>query len=258
MSLIWLLFEKTQHLKRHFVWQFTRFALSLHNKLIEQMKLKVFFGKFASRYLWGNILAMAIVVVVICTGVKYGLEIYTHHGEGIPVPDLRNMTFTKAKMLLDQDGLNIVVSDSGYNKLMPADCILAQSPGSGSKVKAGHTIYVTVNSPSSPSFAIPDLADNSSAREAEAKLTAMGFKLLEPLHVPGEKDWVYGIECRGRRVGTGDRVSIETPLRLVIGSGTYDDEDDDISYTEPEIDTGEASDIDDFEEVTDPLTDSAY
>lgn len=216
------------------------------------MKSKDFFGKFLSRIIWGNILAMIIVVVLLCMGVKYGLEVYTHHGEGIPVPNLENMSYEKARALLEQDGLCIVVSDSGYNKLLPADCVLAQTPGYGSKVKSGHTVYVTVNSPSSPTLSIPDIVDNSSLREAEAKLRAMGFRLLDPKHVPGEKNWVYGVECRGRRVGTGDKVSIDTPLVLVIGSGMYDDEDEDISYTEPEYDTDEPEDVDDFVEVTEP------
>ncbi|MDO4933984.1 MAG: penicillin-binding protein, partial [Prevotella sp.] len=88
-----------------------------------------------------------------------------------------------------------------------------------------------------------------------AKLTAMGFRLLEPKQVPGQKDWVNAIDCRGRRVGAGDRISIDTPLRLVIGSGTYDEDDEDISYTEPEIDTGELSETDDFEEVSEPPVD---
>lgn len=214
------------------------------------MKLKEFFGKFASKYLWGNILAMVIVVVVLCLGVKFGLESYTRHGEGIPVPDLSNMSYSSAMTLLEQSGLKIVVSDSGYNKKLPAECILAQNPGAGANVKSGHTVYVTVNSPLSPSFAIPDIIDNSSMREAVAKLTAMGFKLLDPHYVVGEKDWVYGVAARGRFLNTGDRVSIEEPLTLVVGSGMTDDSDN-IRYTEPEYDTGE-SDFDDFEEVAEP------
>ena len=47
------------------------------------MKTKEFFGKFCSLYLWGNLFAMVLVVVGLCFGVKYGLELYTHHGEGI-------------------------------------------------------------------------------------------------------------------------------------------------------------------------------
>lgn len=218
------------------------------------MKAKEFFGKFCSLYLWGNLLAMVLVIVGLCLGVKYGLEAYTHHGEGIEVPALVNMRTDNARVLLIEKGLELMVADSGYNKRLPADCILAQSPGAGTKVKEGRIIYVTINSPSSPSFPIPDLIDNSSYREAEAKLTAIGFKLLPPKRITGERDWVYGILCRGHHVNTGDHVSIESPLTLIIGNGQYG-EDEDIDYTEPEAFDGDFTDseTDEFEEVTEPV-----
>ena len=216
------------------------------------MESKEFFGKFLSKYLWGNLLAMALTVVLICVGVKYGLDIYTHHGEGVPVPNLTGMDFNRAADLLERNGLRIVVSDSGYKKRMPAECVLAQSPGEGTNVKQGHTIYVTVNSPSSPTVAIPDIIDNSSVREATAKLTALGFKLLEPQIVIGERDWVYGIVSRGRRLNAGDRISIEQPLTLLIGSGEYDSVGSDIEVTEPEDVHFDTPETDDFEEVTMP------
>ena len=222
----------------------------------EKMKTKEFFGKFVSAYLWGNLLAMALVIVLLCLGVKYGLDWYTHHGEGIRVPKVENMIYANARSLCEQNGLNIMVTDSGYNKRLPANCILAQSPGEGTMVKEGHTVYVTVNSPSSPTFAIPDVVDNSSYREAEAKLMAIGFKLLPPKYVPGEKDWVYGIISRGRRVSTGDMVSIDTPLTLMIGSGMYDREEEDLYYVEPSyqqfMNDESGDDTDEFEEVTEP------
>lgn len=220
------------------------------------MKTKEFFGKFVSAYLLGNLLAMVLVIVLLCFGVKYGLEWYTHHGEGIVVPKVEGMVYSNALTLVEQNGLSIMVTDSGYNKRLPANCILAQSPGEGTKVKEGHTIYVTVNSPSSPTFAIPDVVDNSSYREAEAKLMAMGFKLLPPKTVPGEKDWVYGIISRGRRVSTGDMVSIDSPLTLMIGSGMYDSEEEDFDYVEPGyqqfMNEEGAAETDEFEEVTEP------
>ncbi len=218
------------------------------------MTIKQFFGKLLGGYLWGNLLAMLLVVVALCFGVKYGLEIYTHHGEGIKVPNVEGMFFSKAVQLVEGDGLRIVVSDSGYNKRLPADCILAQTPGAGMSVKQGHVVYVTVNSPSSPSFPIPDIVDNSSYREAEAKLMAMGFQMLPPKRVPGEKDWVYGILSRGRRVGTGDMISTGAPLTLLIGNGQYGAYED-IDYTVPEMDavTPDNGDIDEFVEVEEVL-----
>ena len=228
------------------------------------MEAKEFFGKFASGFLWGNILAMVLVVVALAFGVKYGLDVYTRHGEGIEVPKVEGMVYQNARALMEERGLYLVVTDSGYNKRLPANSILIQNPGPGMKVKQGHTIYVTVNSPSfkqghtiyvtvnspsSPSFAIPDLVDNSSFREAEAKLTAIGFKLTPPQQVEGEKDWVYGILCRGRRVSTGDRISIDSPLTLLVGNGHYGAEEE-IDYIGSEAQPmQEEGETDEFEEI---------
>ena len=77
------------------------------------MKSKEFFGKFLSRYLWGNLIAMGIVVVLLCIGVKYGLDVYTKHGEAVVVPQLNGMDSEKAKGLLVRNGLKVIVSDSG-------------------------------------------------------------------------------------------------------------------------------------------------
>lgn len=226
------------------------------------MNVKEIWNKIASHYVLLNLFAMAVVIVLLCVAVKFGLDLYTHHGEGIAVPELKGMSYHKARLLLEEEGLNIIVSDSGYQKTMPADCILAQTPGVGTKVKAGHAIYVTVNSPSSPTFAIPDIVDNSSYREGEAKLMAMGFRLTEPQRVVGEKDWVYGIISRGRRVSNGDRVPIDYPLTLMIGTGSYDEEDSVLyEYVEPTYEADPAAgmnekqptgDVDEFIEVTAP------
>ena len=217
------------------------------------MDSKVFASKIFSRYLIFNLLAMVVVVVLLCVGVGFGLDLYTHHGEGIEVPKIEGMSYQKARLLLEEKGLVIQVSDSGYNKKLPADCILAQMPGTGQKVKQGHAIYVTVNSPSSPTFAIPDVVDNSSVREAEAKLMAMGFRLDPHQYVPGEKDWVYGIVCRGRRVSNGDRIPIDYPLTLLVGGGSIG-ESDEFEYVDQSYSQPEDMQPDEFEVVTEPTT----
>lgn len=204
------------------------------------------------KYFILNIGAMALVCILLIVGLAWGLGVYTHHGEGIDVPNIKGMLFNDARQLLEQRGLTIEVQDSGFNKTLPPDCVLEQTPHMGARVKNGHVIYVTVNSPSSPTLAIPDVIDNCSVREATAKLTAMGFKLLEPEKIPGEKDWVYGIKCRGRKLATGDRISVDMALILQIGDGRYDD-DDNIIESDDQREVlyfgDEEDDFDDFEEV---------
>ena len=214
------------------------------------MRTKEFFGKFCSKFLFWNLIAMALVVILLVVGVNYGLDWYTHHGESIRVPNIEGMRITKAREMMEECGLEIVVTDSGYNKRLPADCVLTQSPGAGLTVKSGHTIYVTINSSNSPSVAIPDVVDNCSYREAEAKLISLGFKVLPPQYVTGEKDWVYGVSCNGRKVSTGERVSIEQPLTLLVGSGQYgaDEELNVIGGDDTMMQSGDGE-VDDFEEV---------
>ena len=215
------------------------------------MRTKEFFGKFCSKFLFWNLIAMALVVILLVVGVNYGLDWYTHHGESIRVPNIEGMRIAKAREMMEECGLEIVVTDSGYNKRLPADCVLTQSPGAGLTVKSGHTIYVTINSSNSPSVAIPDVVDNCSYREAEAKLISLGFKVLPPQYVTGEKDWVYGVSCNGRKVSTGERVSIEQPLKLLVGSGQYsaDEELNVVGDDDTMMQSGDGE-VDDFEEVT--------
>jgi beta-lactam-binding protein with PASTA domain len=215
------------------------------------MKTKEFFGKFCSKFLFWNLIAMALVVILLVVGVNYGLDWYTHHGESIRVPNIEGMRIDKARETMEECGLEIVVTDSGYNRRLPADCVLTQNPGAGLTVKSGHIIYVTINSSNSPSVAIPDVVDNSSYREAEAKLISLGFKVLPPQYVTGEKDWVYGVSCNGRKVSTGERISIEQPLTLLVGSGQYgaDEELNVIGGDDAMMQSGNGE-VDDFEEVT--------
>ena len=81
---------------------------------------------------------------------------------------------------------------------------------------------------------------------------AMGFRLLPAQKVTGEKDWVYGIVCRGRRVSNGDRIPIDYPLTLLVGNGSIG-ELDEVEYVESSY--SPMTDIDEFEEVTAPPVD---
>ena len=216
-----------------------------------------FIKKCTSRHLWANLCAMVLAVVLACAGVKFGLDIYTHHGEAIAIPDVRHKKFGDAEFLLKQAGMEVVVSDTGYVRSLPPDCILEQTPAAGERVKSGHIIYVIVNASHTPTLTVPDVIDNSSLREAMAKLSAMGFKLTQPMYVDGEKDWVYGIVVKGRHVTTGDKVAVDDYLTIQVGNGQRDTMED-IDYTDAPVEVheeesfDEPGDVDEFHEVHEP------
>ena len=183
--------------------------------------------------LWANLAGMLLVVVLLCLGVKIGIDIYTHHGEVIMVPDVKRKQFADAEHILAANGLGVVVSDTGYVKTLPPDCILEQSPEPGRGVKSGRVIYVVINSSHSPMLTIPDIVDNCSYREARAKLVAMGFKVGPTEYIPGEKDWVYGLKSHGKLLRTGQKVSVNDVVVIQVGDGMRD-MDASVVYTEPE------------------------
>ena len=210
------------------------------------MNISEFIDKLKSKYLWYNLLGMAGVVVAVCLVAILCMGIYTHHGESIPVPDVCGKTMLEAQHILEEAGMEVEVSDSGYVKNLPADCILEQVPAGGQRVKSGHIIRLTVNASHTPSLVIPDIVDNSSLREAMARLKAMGFRLGMPKFVEGEKDWVYGILANGREVHAGDRVSIDCTLIIMVGNGGLS-QDDSVTYVEEEsFDNGIITEDDGF------------
>ena len=81
------------------------------------------------------------------------------------------------------------------------------------------TIYLTINTIEVPLHIVPDVADNSSLRQAEARILASGFKLAEIQYIPGEKDWVYGVKYKGRQLSIGEKVPTGAVLTLMVGDG---------------------------------------
>lgn len=165
---------------------------------------------------------MAAVIVFLILGTGLAMNIYTHHGESITVPDVKKHSYEASLKVLEDLGFEVVINDTGYVKNLPPGTILDQLPAPGTKVKSGRTIYLTVNATDSPTLIMPDIIDNCSLREAMARLTALGFKLGQTQFVPGEKDWVYGILVNDKNISAGDRISIESTLIIQAGNGQRD------------------------------------
>lgn len=176
----------------------------------------------------GNLAAMLIVLIIVSIAVWKGLDIYTRHGESIAVPDVKGSLVGDARYVLTQARLKAVVVDSAYNRQLPAGTVIDQTPHGGNEVKSGREVYLVVNAANPRMLAMPDIADNSSLREAQAKLRALGFKLGPVEYVPGDKEWVYGVKSRGRNVYAGERVPVDVPLILQVGNTSYEEQEFDV------------------------------
>ena len=175
--------------------------------------------KKTKRIILINLIAMAAVIIAVPFAVLEWLDDYTLHGKVIEVPDVCGKSLDEGERLLNEKLLGYEIVDYKYQKGAAENEILEQRPAGAAKVKRGRKIQLTLNSGKEPMIQLPDVIDNSSLREAEARLRAAGFKLTEHVTVAGEKDWVYSV-IRGKdTLKTASEVPLGSTLTLVIGSG---------------------------------------
>ena len=76
------------------------------------MTAREFFHKYKSTYIWGNILAIVILVSMLCIGVRLGLDYYTLQGESIVVTNVIHKQYDEAVDIMGKVRLPIEVTDS--------------------------------------------------------------------------------------------------------------------------------------------------
>lgn len=183
------------------------------------MTISEFFKKIFSRMLFGNCLGIVIITIVLAFASLLFINLYTHHGREVIVPNVCGLNQDVAQKKLEALGLRMEVTDTGYVYNVAPFSVLEQNLKPGDKVKPGRIILITINANGPRQIAIPDIADNCSQREAEDKLRVLGFKLGATEYVQGDPEWVYGVKVNGRNVTAGTKVSVTSPITLVVGSG---------------------------------------
>lgn len=174
-------------------------------------------------------LAVAVALPLIAL---WYLDGYTRHGEKLSVPDICGMQIEEAADVLRKHNLDFEIVDHKYKKGAKTDEVLEQRPKALSHVKTGRKIMLTISSSNEPTMALPEVIDNCSLREAEARLRAAGFKLTPYKEVPGEKDWVYALLHGNDSLKNGMSIPIGSTVTLVIGNG----KDEESANDEPIID----------------------
>ncbi len=220
---------------------------------MKQINVQKLFHLKTRSYILLNIISAFVVAGVLVFIIMKWLDYYTRHGEAVTVPVVEDMTLAQGLKQLKQNGLEGVVSDSIYVRDREGGIILDVNPPAGSKVKEGRTIYITINTNNIPLVSLPDVIDNSSARQARALMSATGFKLTENELIPGERDWVYGVKYNDRELLLGEKVPIGATLTLMVGSGEKELPEDSL-----ELDTdslgNELSEVEPNEKANDTQT----
>lgn len=188
------------------------------------MTIPTFIKKIFSLFVIGNCLGMIIATAGVVWGALFFIDRYTNRGVTVSVPNLRGQTVEVAQKKFAALGMRTVVVDTGYVDTYKGGVVLEQNLRPGTRVKPGRLVELTVNASSARAIALPELAENSSRRQAEAKLRSMGFKYVQIVYVTGDRDWVVDVKVDGRTAPPGMRVAVTTPVTLEVGDGLYEDE----------------------------------
>ncbi|MFN8276544.1 MAG: PASTA domain-containing protein [Chitinophagales bacterium] len=176
--------------------------------------------KYFTKALAYNLLLALALTILLLLLVNWGLRIYTRHGQSVQVPDVRGKVASAAEDVLDQSHLDMEIMDSVFMPDKPPMAVIEQNPKPGTKVKAGRTIYLTINSSHAPLTEIPDLVGRSSYKYARIQLESMGFKLTEPVYRPDpHQDAVLEVLVNNKVVRPGTKIPKGTMVTLVLGDG---------------------------------------
>jgi beta-lactam-binding protein with PASTA domain len=173
----------------------------------------------ANMYVKNLLVALGIVLLLVFA-VLQGLNVYTHHGKQVAVPDVKGLQVGQAGPILLQTALRYTVVDSLYVRNRPAGSILETVPPVGMNVKEGRTIYLTINAVTAKVMALPQVVDMSQ-RQAEATLRSLGFETVRIRTVPGAyRGLVTGlVAADGTSLVAGRMVPVSTVLILLVSSG---------------------------------------
>lgn len=160
-------------------------------------------------------IAASILIVII---VFIVLKHFGRVGQEYPTPYVIGKYINE----LEEDeelGLQYVVIDSLYQQGSKGGYILRQDPDSGSMIKKGRKIYLTVTSFNPEEAIVPDLR-SLSVRHAISQLENVGLHggriifINDPHHVVIEQRY------KGRAVPEGRKLEKGSMIDLVVGRGT--------------------------------------
>lgn len=170
-----------------------------------------------------HILLMIGVSLLLIVLFIFGLDLYTHHGETVKVPDLRGKTLAEMQRILDDVGLEYEITDSTLFSSAIPGTVREVVPAPGSEVKRGRIIFIAINGFHQRLQTIP-IYKGQSARQILSLLKGLGFESVDQRVVPGGYvGSVVGLQTLdGKPVEAGTQLPIDTKLILLVAGQAID------------------------------------
>lgn len=122
------------------------------------------------------IIGVAAVAILALFGILYVSGIIGGGGKEVTVPDVKGMSYSEAKEVLEAKGLKIEKADEPIaSQKIEKGKIVSQTPSKNSKVKKGRTVRVILSA-GNTELKVPDLK-GLSYKEAKTLLSEMGLQI---------------------------------------------------------------------------------
>lgn len=167
---------------------------------------------------WFNFLAVGVIFFVLYVLFFTSLNWITRHGEEIKIPDITGKDLSAAVSQLHEMHFEVYI-DSAYEPNEKPLIVLKQVPDTGSIVKTGRTVFLTVNRAAPLEVPMPNLI-NLSFRSAEMLLhnnkLILGDTIMKPDIAQGA---VLQQLYKGKGINPTDMIAQGSKIDLVIGNG---------------------------------------
>jgi beta-lactam-binding protein with PASTA domain len=166
-----------------------------------------------------NILYAVLSLIVFAYLSLLFLRVYTHHSQGIVVPDYAGLAKKEYVSQIKKKNLRYEIIDSIYLPDKKPGTVIEQYPAAGNKVKQHRTIYLTIASQTPEKVPVPFVI-NVGLREAQSRLDNVGLKVGVVIYRPSEFDnLVLEQRFHDRLLPKGELIPEGTAIDLVVGKG---------------------------------------
>ena len=176
--------------------------------------------------LWQNILIGIGVLFILLILFFLSLGWITGYGKTAKVSSVVGQSYIAAQQQLEKEGFEVVILDSIYVDSIAKLAVIRQTPEADEVVKAGRTIYLTINRMVPPQVEMPSLV-GFSLKSAELYLQSLQLKLGSVSYKPDfARNAVLDQLFNGAPIAQGIKIPLGSTISLVIGTGVGGEETD--------------------------------
>lgn len=225
------------------------------NNIWENIKgfFKEVYYFLSSRIFWKNFGKQIAIVAGLLFLIFWFMKCFTRHGDAVRVGNYVQKNMKEVERMADNEGFDIVVTDSIYSESFPADIVLEQNPSANSYVKSGRTIYVKITTNRGNLVALPDIKGNDQVDLYIELLNMAKIKVsrIDTTSGPFLSDGtilqvIVGNEDVYKKLSSGVRVREGSQVQLVIAKKVTNER-----YVPPFIESGRYLSFDEYKFILD-------